>query len=176
MDWTLSVLARSRPQPATPPHRRFGCFTLVPPDAGGVVRLHFANHEDRLHMSPLAPSRLGARRGELAALFRHVGVFHPEARLVRGASWLYNIAAYRSLFPGRYIASGRLVEPAGLSGSSSWGQFLDHRGALKDEAAADFRATFERLDPDAPWRLFPLRPLRNEARVQVFHDFYGGAA
>ena len=86
-------------------------------------------------------SPLSARRG-------------PAARTVQGGSWLYNLEAYRRLFP---VASRRPVvrPPPGrvrLGGTSSWGQFLDYREAVKPDLRAAFLRNIETLDVDAPWR------------------------
>ena len=42
-----------------------------------------------------------ARR--MAELLAHLVRHHPETQVLRGSSWLYNIQAYRRLFPDEYI-------------------------------------------------------------------------
>ena len=83
------------------------------------IRLHFQNVETDSH-SPLGADRIGRRRAELAALFEPL----PRPVRVVGASWLYNLEAYRRLFPPSYLASSSTGEersgPA-WRGSSSTG-------------------------------------------------------
>ena len=66
--------------------------------------------------------------------------------------------------------------PAGevrLNGTSSWGQFLTHSGAVKPALRDAFIANFERLDPQAPWLIFPLRPLLVNAPAASFYAHFG---
>ena len=50
-------------------------------------------------MAPLAIERLGQRFAELATLFEHVKRTLRQPLRVVGASWLYNLDAYRRMFP-----------------------------------------------------------------------------
>ena len=150
----------------------FGCFAYArPPDAR--LRLHFVNAEPD-GGSPLAKERQAARRADLAALFAHVQAAPGGASLrVVGGSWLYNLEAYRRLFPPSYVASAR-VHPRRFRRMSLWGQFLDRHGAVKRAMADPFRARLARAasidDLDA---CFPLPALAVEAPVSAFYAFYG---
>lgn len=171
--WTVATL-RALP-PEVPAPAPFGCFAFDPPDASGVLRLHFAAEGDRRDgAGPLARARIADRRAELRALFAHVRAVHPGVCTVRGGSWLYNVEAYTRLFPPAHVASrARPVGHARFTGQSSWGQFLDHRGDVKGDLAARFLAVLDRLDPADPGRCFPLPMLRAEAPVRVFHADLG---
>jgi len=161
---------------ASPPPGRasFGCFGCDPPDDSGDVRIHFRNVENLAEVGPLDSTRVDHRTAELRAMFAFVRDHWPAARSVLGGSWLYHTAAYRRLFPPEYGASRRPVdEPLNLNGGSSWGQFLDHRGAVKRDVRRAFLTNLERLDIAAPWRAFPLRPLRTHAPISAFYAFYG---
>jgi hypothetical protein len=137
------------------------------------VRIHFDNVEPDEETGPLARTRIEARRAELVAMFGFVRERHPEAKSVYGGSWLYNLEAYRRLFPSAYGDSRRPPERARLSGTSSWGQFLDRRGGLKADLAARLIAGLDTLDLQAPWRAFPLPTLATEAPIETFYAFYG---
>lgn len=72
-------------------------------------------------------------------------------------------------FPPTHIASA--TERTGVyhfQGSSSWGQFLDHRGGVKADLAARFVAAVDNYDGAAPWRLFPIPTLNVESPIEVF--------
>jgi hypothetical protein len=172
--WTLEAYARSPDEPPTPGRTAVGCFAFDPPDAEGVVRIHFYNRDVEGGAGPLARGKTAERTRELAAMFALVRRTHPAATSVAGRSWLYNLEAYRRLFPPAYAASR--APPAGpvrLSGASSWGQFVDHRGAIKPELRDRLLAKLDDLDPTAPWRAFPLPALAVSASIAAFYRFYG---
>ena len=114
------------------------------------------------------------RHAELWALFAEVAVRHPEARTVRGNSWLHGIAAYRRLYPPEYGAS---AIPALMAEEfqyvALWGQFLDHADGLKPALARPFlegmaRArTIEELAAAVPRPIYEV-----ECAVSHFHTFY----
>lgn len=170
VDWTEATFVRSPEEPE--PEQVFGCFRYDPPWTDGEVRIHF-NNRDGDGVSPLAPAKRGRRLADLAAMFADVRARHPGAQAVRGGSWLYNTAAYRRLFPPAFGASRQPVEPVRLNGTSSWGQFLDHREEVKPAAREAFLANLPALDAAAPWRAFPLRALQTRAPIVDFYAFYG---
>ena len=119
-------LHERRPQCSSSP---FGCFSYDPPDEEGAVRIHFMPDGRHRRGSPLGGARLPERRAELKALAVEMCRQHPSARQIGGRSWLYNLDAYKRLFPAEYIASIRCA-PSAVNpiGSSTWGQVLDYRG------------------------------------------------
>ena len=172
LDWTMEVLAAAPDEPPQPDKVRFGCFSYDPP-AAGMVRIHFNNHDSQDGAGPLAMRKIEAPRSELTRMFTHLRRTAPEAERVAGASWLYNVEAYRRLFPPAYTASATVAGEVGLTGTSSWGQFLTHTGAVRDELRQVFLARMADLDPQAPWLAFPLRPLRVTAPLSAFYDHFG---
>ncbi|WP_333588095.1 hypothetical protein [Phenylobacterium sp.] len=171
--WTLVALAAAPDEPPLAGQVRFGCFALEP-RSDGVVRIHFNNREaSTTEGGPLSRARMAARRAELTAMFAHLQRRHPEAAEVHGASWLYHTEAYRRLFPADYTARPVTAEVVRLTGTSSWGQFLTHAGGVKPELREAFRARFDEIAPEAPWRIFPLRPLLVSAPVESFYRHFG---
>jgi hypothetical protein len=174
--WTLACFVRA-PQEALPAHeRQFGCFSCAPPDEGGVVRIHFANRDSQDGAGPLSRLKMPNRMDELARMFAFIRATYSAVETVQGASWLYNLEAYCRLFPPAYAASRLQPARVRLSGSSSWGQFLDHRGAVKPGLRDAFLRAFEDLDVRAPWQAFPLPALRASAPIARFYAFYQGEA
>ncbi|WP_231755417.1 hypothetical protein [Bordetella sp. N] len=109
-DWTyrfyLDRLHQPRPELAI---ATFGCFSYARGKAG-QIRLHFQNADMHLH-GPLSVERSALRTSELASLFHHVRSVQGEAaKDVVGVSWLYNLPAYRRLFPERYVASASVAK------------------------------------------------------------------
>lgn len=166
---------------ASPPERlplpgqtQFGCFASEAADDDGAVRLHFNNVDTDEAGGPLASGKVARRRAELAALVRHVRQTYPQAAVIRGRSWLYNLEAYRRLFPADYGASRTVASgPLRLNGTSSWGQLIDSRERIRPDVRDAFLANLERLDPQAPWLVFPLRVLATEAPIESFAAEYG---
>jgi hypothetical protein len=164
--WTHAFYLR-RPE-ASPPGlvATFGCFAYarVAPDR---IRLHFTD-ADGDGESPLADAREGRRRAELAALVAHAVRHLSGDAVVVGASWLYNLRAYRRLFPDAYLATAQ-----GLRGRFRhmplWGQFVERRGEIRAAlasrllACAARRTTAEDLDT-----CFPLPVLAPQAPLSVF--------
>ncbi|WP_343633913.1 hypothetical protein [Roseateles sp.] len=102
-------------------------------------------------------------------MFEHIQRYHPSARTVRGASWLYNIAAYNRLFPEVYwrsaaVARGKL----NMTGASTWGQVLDWRDQVKTEARDALLNRLPQMNPEQPWRVFPLQCLVPAAPIESF--------
>jgi hypothetical protein len=170
---TKAAFVRAPPEP--PGHLKFGCFSHDPPDESGSVRIHFSPGDDENDgAGPLARARLEQRVEELRRMFGAVRIAHPQAKTVRGASWLYNLEAYRRLFPPQYGAARTQPPRVRMNGMSSWGQLIDHRGAIKRDVAAAFLRNLDaELDPAAPWLVFPLRALVTSAPIETFYRFYG---
>jgi hypothetical protein len=135
------------------------------------IRLHFQNVETDGY-SPLGADRIGRRRAELAALFEPLG---RSVRVV-GASWLYNLEAYRRLFPPSYLATAHVLTGR-FRHMPLWGQFLDRQGAVRAGLAGQLLDRLGRQSSlDGLDHCFPLPVLSVEAPVQDFHDFYRRAA
>jgi hypothetical protein len=117
--------------------------------------------------------RRDRRLSELAALFAHVrGTGRTPVRVV-GASWLYNIDAYRRLFPESYLATAKVAERR-FRHMPLWGQFVNRHGDVREDAARRFRdrlgrqPTLKHLD-----QCFPFQVLRLEAPAVEFYKFLG---
>lgn len=151
---------------------RFGCFRFDAPTADGVVRIHFGNRDTSDGQGPLAASKVERRLSELREMFGAIRSRYPNARQVGGSSWLYNISAYRRLFPAEYCASASEPEHARLNGTSSWGQVLNHKEGVKPDISRALLENIRSIDVAAPWRAFPLRVLRAEAPIERFYCFY----
>ncbi|ACC72762.1 hypothetical protein [Paraburkholderia phymatum] len=151
----------------------FGCFSYS--NAGNdAIRLHFANTDSR-DCSPLSRERIGERRGELRTLFDHVDYTRqtqPAIKRVLGASWLYNLPAYRSLFPSSYIETARELSSR-FQNMPLWGQFLDRHGNVRPDMRARF---LERLARQTSLhelaQCFPWRALAVDASIALFDGFY----
>jgi hypothetical protein len=152
----------------------FGCFSYAS-DGEDRIRLHFENR-DAGPGSPLGADRMDARRDELRRLFAHVRQTREAVRRVAGVSWLYNLPAYRHLFPETYLASARIAG-ARFRNMPLWGQFLDRHGAVRQAAAQILQDRLARQSGlENLAGCFPLQPLAVEAPISDFyrcHDLVG---
>lgn len=172
LEWTYRFyLTRPAAMAAPPVEATCGCFSYSRL-SGDRIRLHFQNAETDGH-SPLGIERLGQRLADLAALFEHVRRTGSEPLRVIGASWLYNLDAYRRLFPGSYLATAHAIGGR-FQHMPLWGQFLDRRGEIKETTASQFLERLERQSSlDGLDRCFPFQVLSVQASVTEFYDFYG---
>lgn len=152
----------------------FGCFACDTPKPDGSVQIHFLNLDTDEVGGPLSSAKLDRRRGEMAAMIAWLREAHPEATHIRGRSWLYNLPAYRRVFPPEYGGgSVALDEQTTLHGNSLWGQTIDSWERVKPDAAAALTANLPAMDPAAPWRVFP-QPVRSALTpIPAFERFYG---
>jgi len=157
-----------------PPRKTFGCFGCDPPNEAGAVQIHFNNLDTDEAGGPLVHSKIPRRQAELAALVTAIGKAWPEATAIKGRSWLYNLEAYRRLFPADYAASAEpAAERISLHGNSSWGQVIDSRERVRPPVRDAIVSRLPKLDPETPWRVFPLPVLRTFAPLASFRALYG---
>jgi hypothetical protein len=167
--WTCQYLQRCPVHLGTPRVvASFGCFSYE--RAGeGAVRLHFNPQAHQGGESPLAAGQAPLRRDELRALFAHLREHEGEAdSIVYGTSWLYNLPAYRRLFPDAYLASALPV--ARLRALSLWGQCLDRCGCVRTAIADEVVRRTALMDRGAgPDICFPLQALAVSAPAAIFY-------
>ena len=170
--WTYAFyLTKPGPMMTPPVEASSGCFAYARLD-DTRIRLHFQDAETDGH-SPLARDRVPQRLADLAALFAHVKRDERRPLRVVGASWLYNVAAYRRLFPSSYLATAH-VKAHRFQHMPLWGQFLDRHGALKDTMTRPFLLRLEHQQGvERLADCFPFQALSVEAPASEFYDFYG---
>jgi hypothetical protein len=171
-DWTYRFYL-ARPHDVAPPGlvATFGCFSYAWLSEDRI-RLHFENAEAD-GLSPLRMERRDRRLSELAALFADVRRRGRTSVRVVGASWLYNIGAYRRLFPESYLATAHIGERR-FRHMPLWGQFVNRHGEVREDVARQFhdrlgqQSTLEHVEQS-----FPFQVLRLEAPAVEFYDFFG---
>ena len=166
-DWTYEFYRSRLPDRGAPGIvASIGCFSYARL-ADGRIRLHFHNAEPP-GVSPLAANRQEQRRDELRQLFEGVRRREGAATRVIGASWLYNIDAYRGLFPAAYLSTAGISEPR-FRHMPLWGQFLDRHGAVRREPAS---VLMQRLSMQRGLRgleaCFPFQVLALEGVASMF--------
>jgi len=171
IDWTHAFYLRHHTNGSVEADPTFGCFYYAP-WPGNRVRIHFRNGEGT-DVGPLGQARSAERRAELTAMFTHLRQVLPPGATIVGGSWIYNIEAYRRLFPPAFLATAK-VGANEYQFIAQWGQFLDRDGEVKPALARSFLDGLEgRATSDSLKDCFPYRVLRLESAIDVFYDFYG---
>jgi len=109
----------------------FGCFSYEYDEEKKSVSIHFRN-VDTPEPGALSREKMGVRINELKEMFSDIKKVHPDTEEVTGSSWLYNIEAYKRLFPPGYMQNFRVVTDW-FKSTAIWGQFLDSAGELKKD-------------------------------------------
>lgn len=167
-EWTYSFyLAHAREYPESP----FGCFSYHYEPEARSIRFHFGNR-DSSGRGPFREERRLERLRELTSMFADVRRHLPEARFVRGRSWMYNVLPYRHLFPEEYIRTATPVE-AELQFMSLWGQFLDHTLRVRSDRSHTFLQAIAVASSAADLRhSFPMPVLAPRCSIDHFYAFY----
>jgi hypothetical protein len=171
-EWTYRFYL-TRPENVVPPAlvATFGCFAYSRL-SDTRLRIHFRNAERDGH-SPLGNDRRGHRWADLTALFSHVRQQASQQMRVVGSSWLYNIDAYRRLFPASYLATAQVVGGR-FQHMPLWGQFVNRRGEINESMRRRFLERLERQSSlDGLEQCFPFQVLSVEASTAEFYQFYG---
>lgn len=173
LDWTYEFYVAQLPDRGPADEvATFGCFSYARLN-DVQVRLHFQNAESEEH-SPLAAERRGHRMAELRAAFEHIRrAEHGSPLRVVGASWLYNLPAYRRLFPEAYLATATAVAPR-FRNLPLWGQFLDKKGRVKQTMVDPFlQCLTQHQTVNGLAQCFHFRVLALEAPASQFYEFFG---
>ena len=119
----------------------FGCFRYdfisQAEDDYGIIKIHFKNRDHSIE-GPLSKERQKARLQDLKRMFESISENHPEAKTVRGGSWLYNLHSYRRLFPEIFTRDMKVEEIPFPRTSGIWGQFLTSDGKVNDIMKSNF--------------------------------------
>lgn len=122
----------------------------------------------------LQRSEVFKRVAELRAIFTTVAREHPEAERVGGGSWLYNVEAYRRLFPPAYVATRRPADRIHYGFMGAWGQFLDRHFAVKPQVRDPFLAGIAAARTMAEVEAcFPYRQMIVGGDIEMFYRYYG---
>lgn len=167
---------------------RFGCFYYRYDPKSKTVAPHFFNAEAEeefvggvdVSRGPLSTEKYERRRAELTQMFRDIKAKHPDAKYVRGKSNLYNLEAYRRLYPSTYEVGDVDYDPGLWKGNTDiWGQFLGgHDKApgeygFKQEIADEFLEKAKEVPLDKLVDAVPMPPRNAEGDIQDFYDLYG---
>ncbi len=179
IEWTYEFYLKHKYDDPTPTcgefrgHRLFGSFYYVL-RVGHVVRPGFINRKDNVSsMSSLSQDRMGETMNDLAAMFHSLTNEVTDVNVIEGNSWLYNLEAYRRVFPPEYTLDMQENDDPDFQYLMIWGQFLDKDGGVKTSLASEFLSRVEDLSSIKDLRFcFPFQPFKPRCNVGCFTDFY----
>lgn len=162
----------------------YGCFSY---DRDNMeqkkeIRIHFQNREFDI-VGPLDISKIEQRKKEMADMFRDIRMNHPDVETVTGLSWLYNIQAYRRLFPETYFQHESVNENIfqWRRGTTIWGQFIHGDYTVKTDTTRELLTRLRALQEIKPLsQLYKsstnnspiLPPLQEKGPIQDFYHMY----
>ncbi len=173
--------------------RSFGCFShWLEEDNSDTIEIHFQNNEFN-KVGPLDKSKIELRKKELRDLLLDIKTRYPQVKNISGLSWLYNLPAYRRLFPVSYVNNlePNLYRMQWRRGTTIWGQFIDSEYKLRQplveellrkikdlpvehspegEKIVDLSKVFEGYDKGGT-NLRP--PLKTHGPIEDFYKMYG---
>jgi hypothetical protein len=154
----------------------FGCFHYsVHNDRQGeatVIRPHFIKN-DRPGLHALGRERLATRRAEVRRMFVHIQEHVPMAKTVLGHSWLYNLAAYRRVYPAVYTAALPVVQRDEFQYLSLWGQCFDRNWQPKPAVTDEVLRRLAVLEDLAQLRFcFPYAVRRPQCAIDEFYTYF----
>ncbi len=150
--------------------KRYGCFSYDWREDTKDIHIHFENY-DTSEESPLSKDRIGVRTQELTEMFQDIAQDHPDAKNVCGYSWLYNISAYRSLFPAEYTHNMKEIQDY-FQSLSLWGQFLDRNREVRKEMSKKFIECIKKQTTlDQVVSCFPFKIKAPEISIEYFYSF-----
>jgi hypothetical protein len=175
LEYVYSYYLRRQDLPSTI-EPKFGCF-LYEVGVGGVIHPHFTPyHGDGV--GPLDSRNSKQRIRELRSMFSHIKANELDTVEVAGRSWLYNIDAYRRLYPEPYVQSAYAVQAPHIERLVShmclWGQLLDSNGDIRPkvrDCVLDKARKAQSLQEVT--EAFPHRVLRVRCAIEEFYEFYG---
>ena len=139
------AMSDSIPHMSEQPH--WGCFAYdYLPDEHRIA-IHFSN-QDFTEYGALSHQRMDVRKAELKAMFTVIQQERPDAKVVTGGSWLYNLEAYKRLFPVEYGQSTKAADSVPYLGRGLWGQFLNHEWQVNEHTEEVF---LQRLEAQKTW-------------------------
>lgn len=153
-------------------HPLFGCFYYNIRD-GIVIRPHFIKN-DLPGMRPLSRARMDVRHDELRCMFTYIHRNVPEAQIVRGNTWMYNLEAYRRLYPPSFVATLPISTEEEFHYLALWGQCFDRDWNPKRDVTEMLMQRVGELDDLADLRLcFPYQIRCPECSIVDFYAYYG---
>jgi hypothetical protein len=175
LNWTYQwYMTRHSDTPALTPdattyydHPLFGCFYFIVRDTT-IIRPHFVNN-DLPGARPLSRARKDARHAELRRMFGYIKQHVPHATTVLGNSWLYNLHAYRRLYPSAYMSAMAVSTKDEFQFLALWGQCFDHRWQVKEIVAHELLRRVEMLTDLSQLRwCFPYQILQPVCSIDTF--------
>ncbi len=154
----------------------FGCFRFDFVSQIGndynVIKIHFKNR-DNSSAGPLSIERHLIRISELKKMFEAISKRHPEAEIVHGGSWLYNLKSYQRLFPKSFVSNMDVELIPFPRSSGVWGQFLNSEGVVSKQRLETFLKKVKNAEnKNQLLQCFEFKILFPKTTIENFYSYY----
>ncbi|MDD3648175.1 MAG: hypothetical protein PHS44_06805 [Candidatus Dojkabacteria bacterium] len=150
----------------------FGCFSYSIQPEKQRAWIHISNNE-KSGFGPFSTKRLGIRKEEMTEMLKHIEANEEEIKFIRETSWLFAHENHNKVFPPEFVKNAEIEEGGDLQFLSSWGQFIDSSGNLRNELSDQFKYCFIKQNAISDMvRCFPYRVKTSELTIEKFYTFY----
>lgn len=156
-----------------PEGSRFGCFRYdyIPKDHSIVA--HFFNSEFD-EVGPLNGGKLEQRRQEFKDMLADIQQQHPDAKTIRGTSWLLSLPLFLRLFPTTSSLKPEIDrDPTLWRKGTIWGQFMDGTYKLRAPLVKRFLERSRELPLRDLVLALPLPPRKIEVPLAELYREFG---
>lgn len=158
---------------SSPEGGRFGCFRYDYHAEDASVESHFFNAEFD-ETGPLQGDKLSIRKSEFADMLRDIKTQHPEAKTMRGSSWLLSLPAFRMLFTDKEGVDTEIDrDPDHWHRGTIWGQFMDGKYQLRTKMTERFLKKARELPIEDLVLALPLPPRKVAVPLEELYQQYG---
>jgi hypothetical protein len=170
-DWTYNFYMQRQSTFLAEDVHYFGCFSYAYLSDEKTIRIHFRSNATS-GQKVLNHLNMPARLADLQAMFAVIQQEVSSAKYVKGNSWLYNLEAYKRLFPPAYLKSIGAGHHE-FQFLATWGQFLDHTYMVKSGMANHFLKETQKQSILAEIeKCVPYQILEPPCEISYFYDFY----
>lgn len=165
----ITKLYKTR-EPVQLTEKYFGCFSYKYVPKKKTIFTHFKNNGEEDGV--LSKERKEARFQELKEMFSEIKEKHPEVEKVSGFSWLYNIEAYKRLFPKEYIENPNVIK-GWFKTLAIWGQFVDRNLNVREDVISKFKECIKTKNSiEELENCFPYKILQPKCDIIHFYKFF----
>ena len=145
----------------------FGNFSFEYNEKDETIKIHFQN----LNHNKGLLSNHNRRLSEIKDMFIYIKNNYPDAKIVKGFSWLYNLKSYNSLFPEEYI-NNITINKNWFKSLALWEQFFDGEFNLRKDILLFFNENLDKIQEQDVNKCFYFRVLEPECEIKAFYSFY----
>ncbi|MBU0975268.1 MAG: hypothetical protein ABIE03_06060 [Patescibacteria group bacterium] len=150
----------------------FGCFSYSIEPKKKRAWIHISNNE-KSNFGPFSSERLDARRREMTEMLKYIKLHKKNVEFIKETSWFFAHENHNKVYPPEFIGQAAIVAGGELQFLSSWGQFIDSKGRLRNDLADKFRKCLSKKNTISDMiKCFPYPVKESEMPIEEFYGFY----